>query len=200
MEKSRNLAQDSRTAEIESALAKVQRKLAKVRANLEELGRAEVQDPGQLENLAKKRQRLLKSQEDLKFKIRVLTQSLAKAREADRIAKRQREAEIRRQLAPKIDKVLEEIKAQAIQFGKTYAKLRDLCEGLPGCSRLPGPVCAVMMASVLEQHASRTRDPFFIDARNLAKLAGFTGRVSVDGEVKAVRDLLTGGENENGVD
>ena len=200
MGKSRNLAEEGKAAQIATALEKVKAKLAKVKTKLSALDQAEVENPDELANFVKKRQRLLKNVEDLEFQAKVLARSLAKAREEDRIAKREREAEIRKQLAPKIEKVLEEVKVQAVQFGQTYGKLRNLCEGLPGCNRLPGPVAAIAMAAIIEQHAGREGDPFAADARNLARLAGFTGPVSVDGEVKAVRDLLIGGENENGVD
>ena len=178
MTESRTLEVGSEAAAIQAALARAQRKLARVRADLEALKEATVKAPGEVEALEKRRAKLLKEEEALRFRLQILAQSLGQARERERQAEREKEEKIRAELRPEVEKALADLEKVAVQFGKKYQVLLDLARKLPKCDRLAGPVWAAAAAAILAHHPGKPRDQLDIDAQRVARLAGFSRSMS----------------------
>jgi len=196
MTESRTFPGSGEAAAIQAALDRAQRKLAKVRKELEALGDAAVKTPDEVKTLERKRKKLLEEESAAIFRIRVLTNSLREAEERDRLARRKAEDKIRAELRPEVEAALEEVRKAATQFGKSYKKLLHLARQLPKVDRLPGPVAAIAMAAVVQQHQGGPKDALDIDCQRLCRLAGFSGKTSVEEEIKAVESLLFGGEEK----
>ena len=187
---------ENEVAAIEAALARAKRKLVKVRQDLAALEESIVKSPGEVEALEKRRRKLAQEEAAVAFRIRVLTQSLRQAEERDRLARRKEEERVREKLRPEVEAALEEVRKAATQFGKSYKKLLHLARQLPKVDRLPGPVAAIAMAAIVQQHQGGPEDALDVDCQRLCRLAGFSGKTTVEGEIRAVKGLLLGGEEK----